>query len=142
MHEAKKKKKNRRELTEYPALNPGVNLKTRKELVDYDYLHKLEEKDLEWLNKFTSEYVHDILDREDLSKNFHNTPELKKECDDMNNARNRDILTRKHAMNDESTLEDAAKKLIEDNNIRKLEDIDQLKQLGYVNKKGLLVNKK
>jgi hypothetical protein len=144
MHEAKRKKKktpNKRELTKFSALNPGVNLKTRTDLLDFDYLHKLTYEELEWLNKFTSEYVHDTLDREDLSNNLHNTPALKKDCGDRNNARNRDILTRKKAMNDDSTLEDAMGKTIEDDNIIKFENLDTLKQLGYLNKKGNIVKK-
>jgi len=88
-----KKKKNRRNNTKYPALNPALNLKTRTELIDYDYIDQLSEKDKAWLNQFTEEYVVDKLDRKNLKKNLHNTKALKKDCDDRNNARNRDLLT-------------------------------------------------
>jgi hypothetical protein len=101
-----KKEKTKRNKSKYPALDPTLNLKTRYELLDYDYVNKLSEKDKAWLNKFTDEYVNDSLNREDLSKNLHNTPKLKKDCDDRNNARNRDILTRRKAAGDMNYLED------------------------------------
>lgn len=64
-----RKKKTRRSQAEYPALNPGLNLKTRLESADFDYIDSLPE---EWtdpvtgkkynpkafLNDFTAEYVH------------------------------------------------------------------------------------
>lgn len=46
-----------------------------------------------YLNKFNEEYVNDKLNRKNLKKNLHNTQELKKDCDDRNNARNRCQLT-------------------------------------------------
>jgi hypothetical protein len=66
-------------------------------LIDYDYIDKLSDADKRWLNQFTEEYVNANLNRTDLSKNFHNSIELKKDCDRRNNARNRDILTRAKA---------------------------------------------
>lgn len=66
-------------------------------MIDYDYIDKLSDADKKWLNQFTEEYVNANLDRNDLSKNFHNSIELKKDCDRRNNARNRDILTRAKA---------------------------------------------
>ena len=87
-------KKNRRSKTKHPALKPELNLKSRYELIDYDYIKKLSEVEKDWLNKFTEEYVNASINTEDLSKNFHNTEELKKDCYKRNNARNRDILTR------------------------------------------------
>ena len=90
-------KKGKRARTKNPALRPELNLRTRYELIDYDYVTKLSEEDKDWLNKFTEEYVNANLNREDLSKNFHNTKELKQDCDRRNNARNRDLLTKSKA---------------------------------------------
>lgn len=90
----KQKKKNRRNNTKNPALKPEFNLKTRSDLIDYDYLDQLSAKDKAWLNKFTEEYTNDKIDRKHLKRNLHNTNTLKKDCDDRNNSRNRDILTR------------------------------------------------
>ena len=89
--------KNKRGKTKYPALKPELNLKTRYELIDYDYINKLCEADKAWLNKFTEEYVNASLDTKDITNNFHNSEELKKDCYRRNNARNRDILTKAKA---------------------------------------------
>lgn len=89
--------KGKRSKTKYPGLRPELNLKTRYELIDYDYVHKLSEEEKKWLNKFTEEYVNASLDSVNLKNNLHNTDELKKDCYRRNNARNRDILTRAKA---------------------------------------------
>lgn len=90
------KKKTKREEKKYPAINPEVNLKSRyEEIMDInEYFHTLSEKDKEWMNKFTEEYVNDKLNRKNLKKNFHNTKKLKKSCDDRNNSRNRDVMVK------------------------------------------------
>ncbi|NDG25713.1 MAG: hypothetical protein EB120_00875 [Proteobacteria bacterium] len=75
-----------------------MNIKSRYELIsDYDYLNKLTEKEKEWLNKFTKEYVNADLNSKDLNENFHNTKSLKKDCYDRNNARNRCVWTKMKA---------------------------------------------
>lgn len=89
--------KNKRSRTKYPALKPELNLKSRYELIDYDYVDKLSDDNKAWLNKFTEEYVNASLDSENLKNNFHYTDDLKKDCYRRNNARNRDILTRAKA---------------------------------------------
>lgn len=99
-------KRNRRTEDTYPALKPKLNLKTRTELIDYDYLDKLSPDEKKWLNKFTEEYTNANLDYKNLSNNLHNTKELKKDCTDRNNSRNRDILTRAKASGNAYYLED------------------------------------
>jgi hypothetical protein len=89
--------KSKRAKEKYPALKPELNLKTRYELIDYDYIGRLTEEEKQWLNKFTEEYVNASLDSENVENNFHNTQELKRDCYRRNNARNRDILTRAKA---------------------------------------------
>ena len=73
-------KKNKRQRTKYPALKPELNLRTRYELIDYDYISLLSEEDKKWLNDFTEEYVNASLDSKNLENNLHNTDELKKDC--------------------------------------------------------------
>lgn len=97
MPASKTTKKTKRNQNRYPALKPGLNLKSRYELIDYDYIDKLGDKEKKWLNKFTEEYVNANLDTKNLKNNLHNTKTLKKDCQDRNNARNRDILTREKA---------------------------------------------
>lgn len=53
-----KKKPTRRSESLYPALDPKLNLKTRAKLLDADYLDKLGEKELQWLNDFHNEFTH------------------------------------------------------------------------------------
>ena len=89
--------KSKRARTKYPALKPELNLKTRYDLIDYDYINRLNEEEKQWLNKFTEEYVNASLDSQNIENNFHNTQELKRDCYRRNNARNRDILTRAKA---------------------------------------------
>lgn len=101
-----KKKLTKRSKEQYPALKPELNLKSRFELIQVDYIHKLNDKEKAWLNKFNEEYVNDNVDRKNLKNNLHNTPALKKDCDDRNNARNRDILSRGKASGTMNYLED------------------------------------
>ena len=103
-----------------------MNLKTRSDLIDYDYIDKLSDKDKEWLNKFTEEYVHDSLDRKNLRKNLHNTQKLKKDCDDRNNARNRCILTRSKAQGLLTDIDDLKRTLDRDKEDDLVEELDNL----------------
>jgi len=89
------KKKNKRSNTKYPALDPALNLKTRTDLLDYDYVDQLSEKDKEWLNRFTEEYTHARFDHR--GKKIQKSKEHIKDAYDRNNSRNRDILTRVRA---------------------------------------------
>ena len=88
------KKRTRRGAEKYPALKRDLNLKTRYELIDYDYLDKLNPEELAWLNKFTSEYTNADFRH---SKPLHRTKKKRRECYAANNARNRCIFTRNKA---------------------------------------------
>lgn len=97
----KKKKKTLRSKQKYPQFDPRFSPRVRAEYMDIDYADKLPEDEFvegpngkmmsvkEWYHKFLSEYDAASLDYKELNNNFHNTPELKKECTDRNNARNR-----------------------------------------------------
>ena len=130
----------RRELSKYPALDPSLNLKSRTELLDYDYLHKLDEKELEWLNKFTEEYVNANIDTEKPRKNLHKNKSLRKDCYDRNNSRNRDVLTRQKASNKTVYLEEIMEKGYDEQ--EKLNARIELKKLGVLDKNGFIKRKK
>ena len=105
------KKNNKRAKTKNSALRPELNLKTRYELIsDYDYLDKLSEKEKTWLNKFTKEYVNADLNSKKPKANFHKSKQLKTDCYDRNNSRNRCIYTRSKAAGVIKYIEDMPKK--------------------------------
>lgn len=91
----KTKPKTKRSEEKYPALKPELNLKTRYDLIDYDYIDQLSEKEKDWLNRFTEEYTN--------AKYDHEGPRIQKRKKDRlesygrNNSRNRDILTKSKA---------------------------------------------
>ncbi len=95
MKEKKPRKSSRRSKTKYPALKRHLNLKTRYDLVDYDYIDSLTEEEKDWLNRFTEEYVHANFKHD--GKVLQKTKKLKKACYDSNNSRNRDIFTKSKA---------------------------------------------
>lgn len=88
----KPKSGTRRSQAKYPALRPELNPKTRFELLDYDYLDKLNDEEKAWLNAFTEEYTH--ANMKHPGKKLHTRKKQKKDCYDRNNSRNRCIWTR------------------------------------------------
>jgi hypothetical protein len=94
---ARKKNTTRRSRHKFASLDPRFNLKSRAELLDFDYLHKLSEKEKEWLAKFSEEYISASFNTKSPRKNLHKNKALRKSVYDANNARNRDILTRAKA---------------------------------------------
>lgn len=97
MSKNKDKPKKKRDLEKYPALNPRLNAKTRFEVLDMDYLKKLDEESLYYLNQFMAEYVSGAFKKDESgdysSENLHKTPEERRECYTRNNTRNRCGLT-------------------------------------------------
>lgn len=122
------KKRNRRNAADRPNLDPRLNLKTRYELIDQDYLNKLSPKELDWLDKFNKEFIGASLDSENPKKNLHKTKKLRKDCYDKNNARNRDALTRAKA----SKQLDDFEQLVEESENNDYEDylIEELDKKG------------
>jgi len=94
-----KKKQSRRSKLKHPELDPRFALKTRADLLDQDYYHKLSDSELDWINKFNKESVSASFDAENPGRNLHKSRKARKECYDRNNARNRDILTKAKASN-------------------------------------------
>jgi hypothetical protein len=78
------------------SLQPLHQTRTRKELLDADYLHKIGEQELRYYAQFTDEWAGaNIRKRKDgkvKKGHLHNTKELAKDCYDANNRRNNDVL--------------------------------------------------
>lgn len=127
MPKVKRKKQSRRSKEKYPALKPELNLKTRYELIESDYIDKLSEKEKAWLNKFNEEYVNSSLNTKEPRKNLHRTKKLRKDCYDRNNSRNRDILTRAKASGTGIYLEDLKRedRLTSNPENKLIEELDQ-----------------
>jgi len=87
----------RRRDEEFAGLKKELHPRTRWEYLDMDYADKLSDEDKKMLSKFVDEYYGASLSPADQPDNwtndFHSTPELRKECMDRNNARNRDMYT-------------------------------------------------
>lgn len=123
------KKRSRRSQTKYPALQPEFNLKTRYELIDFDYLKKLTDDEKEWLNNFMEEYANASFNHK--GKKIHKEKKHKKDSYDRNNARNRDILTRLKASGQIEYLEELSRFIYkaEDNNLEDFESTNLLENL-------------
>lgn len=99
-------RKNKRNQTKHPNLEPKLNLKTRYDLFDQDYINKLSPEDKKWLDDFNGEYINGDFNRKNPKKNLHKKKKYIKEADDRNNARNRCILTRAKASHQLMSYED------------------------------------
>jgi hypothetical protein len=75
-------------LKDYPRLDKTKSTRARKDLLDYDYLKKLNAQELEFLNQFTDEYYCANFSGETI-----HPKEYKKDCEKRNNDRNNDLLT-------------------------------------------------
>lgn len=122
-------KKNRRAAKRYPALDPKLNLKSRQDLIDYDYVNKLNDKEKDFLNKFSEEFINASFSAK--GKPLHRTKKMRKDCYDRNNARNRDILTKAKIM-DKVDRYDAIE------HTSSLEVFDEDSMIEIIDKKKLL----
>ena len=86
----KPKKGNYAKNEAYPALNPRRQVFARREYMEGDYYHKLNDKEKEWLNAFLSETI--------VTNFYHSGPELYTDIEDKrqfyrdNNSRNKDAI--------------------------------------------------
>ena len=85
-----KRKKTRRQRSKYPALDPKLNRKNLRDLIDFDYLEQLSPADLEFLNKYTKEaYSADFTGDKPLYTGKRKRRAIYKE----NNSRNQDTTS-------------------------------------------------
>lgn len=98
------KKKNRRSTLKYPGLDPSVNLITRQDEILVDYVHKLNDKEKEFLNSFNEEWVNANFSHK--GEKLYTSKKDKKACYDRNNARNRCIYTKAKASEHLDYIED------------------------------------
>lgn len=87
----KRVKKNRRAQSKFPALEKKYNLLSRQDLLDFDYLNQLNDKEKAWLNKFVEEEVNASFRH---SRPLNKTKKDRQRCYNANNSRNRCILTK------------------------------------------------
>jgi hypothetical protein len=109
--EKTRKSQTRREKSEYPYLDPALNLKTRFEEIEdlASYADSLPEDAKKWLNEFSKNYICASIDK---------THDDAKEVYSRNNARNRCIYTQEKAQGCLNYLED----LVEDGDNDDVED--------------------
>lgn len=102
----KKKKGSRRSRTKHPALDPSLNLKSRaEEIIDMcEYKDQLSDDELNWLNRFSEEYV--CANLKHPGKKLHRKAHHKKAVYKKNNSRNKCILTKEKAKGNIAYLED------------------------------------
>lgn len=82
---------NKRNKAKYPNLNPRLNPRPRQEFIDFDYLDKLNDDELEWLNKFVGEELNASFLND--GTDFNQTKEERKVIYDSNNHRNIDTYS-------------------------------------------------
>lgn len=75
-----------------------MNLRSRAELNDFDYLEKLSQEELAYLNAFCEGWNNADFRNPKTQELFKSSKE-KRECYTMNNARNRCVYTRAKASN-------------------------------------------
>lgn len=82
-----RKQKGRRARSKYPGLDPKVNRVNLRDLIDFDYISKLSDKDKEWLSKWSKEYYSADFRHE---KPIHKAKKSRLEIYRNNNSRNQD----------------------------------------------------
>lgn len=87
------RKKTKRDLEEFPNINPAKTLRIRLDYGEIDYANKLSKEELAYIDTFNKEFVNADLSNPVL----HTTPELIKDCQHRNNTRNNCLFARKKA---------------------------------------------
>lgn len=107
------KKKNRREKDKYPGLKQSLNPRIRWEVMDQDYIKKLNHEEKRWLSNFNEEWMSGNFNHE--GEILHKTVESKRECYTRNNARNRDTISVNRTMGWKELKEDMIDKHLASN---------------------------
>lgn len=82
----------------------GVSVKNRNDYADYDYLDKLNEKELRWLKAFHREYIN--ADFKHKYRKLIKSKKRKQEIYHINNARNRCLYNLLKWTNELYTIKD------------------------------------
>jgi len=134
------RKKRKKENKNLKTLQKKSTKLIRQEYLDYDYLDKLNQEELEWLADFNAEYLNANVGKQSEAKKnrFHTTPELVKDCTDRNNHRNACIYGKAKARNNLIEL-DIYEQIEETENSSNTEDclielLDYTKKLKKTNK--------
>lgn len=142
----------KRSKIKYPALRKEYNIKARQEFMDaeefidgvYDeegneLIRPLTDEEKEWYNQFYREYYNASLSNAE----YHTTPELRKDCYDRNNARNRCLYSRNLKLGMMDSLDvDEYNDYLEnkvhnfENYIYSMDDLVELKKRRKVNYKN------
>jgi hypothetical protein len=96
-YKKKNGKKGARYRVKYPGLDTNYALKIRRDAIDYDYIDQLNDKEKEFLNNFTEEFIGGSFKKN--KKQVH-PDDLKRDCYGRNNARNRCVYSRAYARDD------------------------------------------
>lgn len=91
------KKRTSRSRSRFPALEKKFNLRSRQRVLeDFDYVHKLNDKEKQFLNNFLEEEI--ITNFKHRGKKLNTTKKDRRRCYGNNNSRNRCIMSREEAM--------------------------------------------
>lgn len=107
------KSKADRKSVKYPALDPKVNPRIRRDYSDQDYIKSLSEEEKDWLNRFNEEWVNanfkhkgervhpvEYKNKIKIKNGDKRTVDVyKQKCEHSNNARNRDAFAISKASN-------------------------------------------
>lgn len=143
----KSTKVTKRSREKYPGLVKNLNTKVRQELIDHDYIDKLNHKEKEFLSNFNEEYVGANFNHK--GRKLHRSAESRRQCYNRNNARNRDIhsissvtgalvnmdflLDKQAEFSPESLLE--IRMYLKENNITMEKFLEKIEQEESLNKK-------
>lgn len=88
----------KRDKVKHPGLEKNLFSKIKQEYFDLDYADKLNEEEKKWLSQFMEEYLGANVNKERMLRKYgtdviHKEDDKRKNCFNMNNARNRDVYS-------------------------------------------------
>lgn len=88
----------KRDKTKTPGLEKNLFSKIKQEYFDIDYIEKLSESEKLWLSQFMEEYLGANVSKDRMQRVYgkdvlHKEDVKRKNCFNMNNARNRDVYS-------------------------------------------------
>lgn len=95
-------KPTKRSQSEFPGLDKGVNGRKRWEYLDCDYSEKLSQEEKQYLSNFNEEFLSGNFSHPGpklhTSENWEEINDMRLECYDRNNSRNRCLLSEAKAL--------------------------------------------